>query len=135
MLKRLKAQSITILVSTPYMDEAAMCDRIALIHGGRILSIDTPANISASYPYQLIAIKSSKMSTLLKALRGFDKTKNSYAFGEYAHVAIDKSELTINNDLKTYLQKEGIENIEIKKIPASVEDYFIKAMGSLQLIK
>lgn len=128
MLKRLKAQSITILVSTPYMDEAAMCDRIALMHGGKILSIDTPANISASYPDQLFAVKAGKMSTLLKTLPEFEKTLNSYAFGEYAHVSIKNNKENMQNELKQYLENAGMKNIEIKPIKASVEDYFIKLL-------
>src|SRR6187402_2497457 len=71
MLKRLKAQSITILVSTPYMDEATMCDRIALIQGGKILAIDTPKNIILSYPEQLYAVKTADMYALLKNLRSW----------------------------------------------------------------
>ncbi len=128
MLKRLKAQSITILVSTPYMDEAAMCDRIALMHGGKILSIDTPANISASYPDQLFAVKAGKMSTLLKTLPEFEKTLNSYAFGEYAHVSIKNNKENMQSELKQYLENAGMKNIEIKPIKASVEDYFIKLL-------
>src|SRR5260221_2671046 len=66
MLKRLKAQNITIIVSTPYMDEANLCDRIALIQSGRILSIDTPANVIKAYPDNLYAIKADNMFHLLK---------------------------------------------------------------------
>ncbi len=128
MLKRLKAQGITILVSTPYMDEAGLCDRIALMQSGKILSIDTPDNISASYPDKLFAVKANKMSTLLKALSKFEKTLNSYAFGEYAHVAVKNIEENIENKLRKYLVNEGLEKIEIKPIQASIEDSFIKLL-------
>ena len=135
MLKRLKAQEITILVSTPYMDEAALCDRIALIQSGKILSIDTPANISGSYPDKLFAVKASRMSSLLKALSSFKKAKTYYAFGEYAHLSIDSGQFTKNNEeaeimkeLKMYLQKEGLESVEVKSIKPSIEDSFIKLL-------
>jgi ABC-type multidrug transport system ATPase subunit len=135
MLKRLKAQEITILVSTPYMDEAALCDRIALIQSGKILSIDTPANISGSYPDKLFAVKASRMSPLLKALSSFKKAKTSYAFGEYAHLSIDNDQFTKDNEeaeimkeLKMYLQKEGLESVEVKSIKPSIEDSFIKLL-------
>jgi drug efflux transport system ATP-binding protein len=128
MLKRLKAQNITILVSTAYMDEATLCDRIALIHSGKILTVDTPANISAAYPDKLLAVKANKMSALLKSLSEFPKISSSYAFGEYAHVSVKNNEENIDNELKNYLQKAGIENIEIKPIKATVEDYFIKLL-------
>jgi ABC-2 type transport system ATP-binding protein len=128
MLKRLKAEKITILVSTAYMDEATLCDRIALIDSGKILSVDTPANISASYPDKLLAVKADKMSPLLKALSKFHKILGSYSFGEYAHVSVKNDEENIEAELKNYLQKAGIENIEIKPISASVEDCFIKLL-------
>lgn len=128
MLKRLKAQNITILVSTAYMDEATLCDRIALIHSGKILTVDTPANISAAYPDRLLAVKANKMSALLNALSRFQKVSGSYAFGEYAHVSVNRNEENIERELKVYLQQAGLENIEIKPIKASVEDYFIKLL-------
>jgi len=128
MLKRLKAQGITILVSTPYMDEAGLCDRIALIQNGKILSIETPANISASYSDKLFEVKANKMSTLLKALSKFSEAIASYAFGEYAHVTVRKDEQDFENKLKKYLEEEGIENVVIKEITASIEDCFIKLL-------
>ena len=128
MLKRLNAQRITILVSTAYMDEATLCDRIALIHSGKILSVDTPANISASYPDKLFAVKANNMSALLKALAQFPKIISSYAFGEFAHISVKNNEENIENELKNFLEKSGMENIEIKPINASVEDYFIKLL-------
>ncbi|MGN6539674.1 MAG: ABC transporter ATP-binding protein [Ginsengibacter sp.] len=128
MLKRLKAQRITILVSTAYMDEATLCDRIALIHSGKILSVNTPANISASYPDKLFAVKASDMSALLKALAQFPKIISSYAFGESAHISVKNNKENIENELKNFLQKSGMKGIEIKPINASVEDYFIKLL-------
>jgi ABC-2 type transport system ATP-binding protein len=126
MLKRLKEQNITIVVSTPYMDEATLCDRIALIQGGKILSIDTPANIIDSYKDELYAIKAGKMSALLNALRNYPDTKLSYAFGEYAHACF--TELLNEEDLRNYLAKENLREIEIKKTEATIEDCFIKLL-------
>ena len=135
MLKRLQKAGITILVSTPYMDEADLCDRIALIQNGKILSIDTPANISAAYPDQLFEVKARGMHALLRTLPKFSKTKASYAFGEYAHLATDRQQFSngetfedFEKELKDYLQKEGIENITVKPVKASVEDSFIKLL-------
>src|SRR5258706_2681963 len=82
MLKRLKQQDITILVSTPYMDEAGLCDRIALIQAGKILSIDKPGNIVQAYPEKLYGIRSASMYNLLHDLRSYANTLSCYAFGE-----------------------------------------------------
>src|SRR5688500_7189155 len=88
MLKRLKQQNITIVVSTPYMDEASLCDRIALIQTGKILSIDTPAKIVNGYPDSLYAIKSDSMYPLLKDLNNYPNTLSCYTFGEYQHLSL-----------------------------------------------
>ncbi|MBO9702842.1 MAG: ABC transporter ATP-binding protein [Sporocytophaga sp.] len=127
MLKRLKEQGITILVSTPYMDEANRCDRIALIQSGKILSIDTPAAIINSFSEKLYAIKANKMYQLLKALELFPKRRNSYAFGEFAHATFDQ---TIDKaELKRYLEMIGLSQIEIEVIEPTIEDVFIKLLN------
>ena len=133
MLKRLKEQAITILVSTPYMDEATLCDRIALMQNGKILSIDTPEKIVASYSGDLYAIKSERMHPLLKSLGNYEKVINSYAFGEFAHVLVktgtEETEPLIINDLSNYLLKEGFKEVIVKKTKPSIEDCFIKLLA------
>lgn len=123
MLKRLRAQNITIIVSTPYMDEAMMCDRIALIQLGKILSIDTPDNIINSYPNPLYALRSDNMYSLLKSIPEYKTTIDSYAFGEYSHASFTKD--LDENDLRQFLTKKGFQNTEIKRIGATIEDCFI----------
>ncbi|HTF19424.1 MAG TPA: ABC transporter ATP-binding protein [Chryseolinea sp.] len=127
MLKRLKEQAITILVSTPYMDEATRCDRIALIQAGQILAIDTPGNITASYGDTLLAVKASNMHILLKALSAYSGTLNSYAFGEYAHVALRNNQ---SEALEQWLLDAGIEGLQIRSAQVTVEDVFIKLLGN-----
>jgi ABC-2 type transport system ATP-binding protein len=127
MLKQLKEQNITILVSTPYMDEANMCDEIALIQSGKLLSIDTPANIIKSYPEQLYAIKADNMHALLRVLRGYDKVMSSYTFGEYAHVSFKDPGVNLN-DLDAYLKQQGLTGTELKKTAVTIEDSFIKLL-------
>jgi ABC-type multidrug transport system ATPase subunit len=126
MLKRLKQQGITIIVSTPYMDEATLCDRIALIQQGKILSIDTPENITQSYPDVLYAVKAGNMHALLKAMNVYDLAADSYAFGEYAHISFHEA---INeNAVKDYLLEKGLTGVEIKRIEATIEDCFINLL-------
>jgi ABC-type multidrug transport system ATPase subunit len=129
MLKRLKMQNITILVSTAYMDEASMCDRIALMHNGKILSIDTPAGISASYSDQLFAVKAENMSKLLKALSGCEQVLSCYSFGQYAHVSVKRSEQNIDEILNKCLENTSYEKLQINPIQATVEDCFIKLLN------
>lgn len=127
MLKQLKSQNITIVVSTPYMDEANLCDQIALIQEGKILSVDTPQNIIKSYPEQLYAIKASNMHALLKVLRGYDQVMNSYAFGEFAHVSFKDPKIN-QEQVNTYLQDQQLTDIDLKKTAVTIEDCFIKLL-------
>jgi len=125
MLKKLKEQGITILVSTPYMDEASQCDRIALIQNGEFLKIDTPDTIIEQYRNKLWAVKSDSMYKLLTDLRANEQTKNCFAFGDKHHVSIDNIQLTISG-LKELLEKKGHLNIDIKEIEPTIEDCFMQ---------
>lgn len=126
MLKRLKAEGITIVVSTPYMDEATLCDRIALIQGGKILSIDTPINIMNAYGDTLYAIKADDMSSLLKSLRAYPKTFNSYAYGEYAHASF--RDVRSEQEVKQFLADQGLNDVMVNKTEPTIEDCFIKLL-------
>jgi ABC-type multidrug transport system ATPase subunit len=128
MLKRLKEQDITILVSTPYMDEATLCDRIALIQTGKILAIDTPANIVKAYSGNLYEVKSDTMHKLPADLRNFENTLSCFAFGEYMHITF-KNEKTDNSpSLLNYLSDKGHSGIELKQVEPTIEDCFIKLL-------
>ena len=129
MLKKLKAQGITILVSTPYMDEASLCDRIALIQNGRFLKIETPEEIISQYENRLWSVQSDNMYKLLTDLRGNELTKNCFAFGDKHHLSISNSEFTID-DLKKIIEKAGHTNIVIKEIEPTIEDCFMQLSQS-----
>lgn len=122
MLQRLKEQQITILVSTPYMDEATRCDRIALLQTGRIMSINTPAEIIAQYPDQLFAAKAGNMFGLLKTLKTFEHSIDSYAFGEFAHVSLRNAD---EHKLSEFLMQNGLTEVQVLKTTPTIEDCFI----------
>ena len=127
MLKRLKEQAISILVSTPYMDEASLCDRIALIQNGNIMSVDTPQNIIDSFPSRLFAAKAKDIYQLLKDFRGDPTVNDCYAFGEYLH-------MSLNDDNNSELVLQDLEgkyqplDFEVKRIVPTIEDCFIQRM-------
>jgi ABC-2 type transport system ATP-binding protein len=125
MLKRLKAQGISILVSTPYMDEANLCDRIALIQSGKILEIDTPQKIVNRFDKNLYAVKSKSMFNLLNDLRAYSKTESCFAFGQYHHLVLNEEQPDLN-ELKTYLQNHS--ELEINQIKPGIEDRFMRLM-------
>jgi ABC-2 type transport system ATP-binding protein len=128
MLKRLKQQNITILVSTSYMDEATMCDRIALMLNGKILSIDTPVNTVKAYPETLYAVKANKMHQLLADIRGYDEVRSCYTFGEYLHLSFKNEEKNSGTETLKYLEAKGHLNIEILQTTPTVEDCFIRLL-------
>jgi ABC-type multidrug transport system ATPase subunit len=132
MLKRLKEQHISILVSTPYMDEASLCDRIALIQNGNIMSVDTPQNIISSFPVQLYAAKAKDIYRLLKNFRADHAVESCYAFGEYLHLTL-KDDDNGDANLKELADKYHPEDFEAKHIIPTVEDSFIRLMENREL--
>jgi len=126
MLKKLKQQGITILVSTPYMDEAGLCDRVALLQNGKILSIDTPAKIVEQFPHPLVAVKAPDMLGLLEKAGAFEGTGNVYPFGEYHHVVLKEG--YDRGSLERFFQSRYGWVPDSKEIRADIEDCFIALM-------
>ena len=116
MLKELK-NNISILVSTPYMDEAAMCDRIALIQNGTLMDIDSPQRVVEKYPHTLYAVKADNNYHLLLKLQTQDNVSACYISGEFLHVVFKGNDTTVD-----------FPNAEIHKIEPTVEDAFIELM-------
>ncbi|MHB8904857.1 MAG: ABC transporter ATP-binding protein [Melioribacteraceae bacterium] len=125
MLNRLRAQGITIIVSTPYMDEAKLCDRIALIQNGKIMKIDLPQNIVNEFGKNLYAVHSENMFTLLNDLRAYPQTENCFAFGDKHHLTLKEDDV---NRLNEYLNKSGHKNFTFNKIEPGIEDCFMQLM-------
>jgi ABC-type multidrug transport system ATPase subunit len=128
MLKRLKQQGITILVSTPYMDEATLCERIALIQSGKILSVDSPANIIHAYPEKLYAIRSENIYKLLTDLREYNQILNCYAFGEFVHLSFRSDDENNRQRLLDYVNSKEHKQVELKQITPTIEDCFIRLL-------
>ena len=125
MLKALKQQGITILVSTPYMDEAGLCDRIALFQNGKILTLDTPEGVTNSFNKPLLAAKSRNMLQLLKSLKAMPGVDDAYPFGEYHHVVLSNSSDQAGMEKKI---KHIDPDTVIMPAQAGIEDCFMKLM-------
>lgn len=126
MLSNLKAKGITMLVSTPYMDEAQRCDRIALCNEGRVLGIDTPDGIVSRFDSRLYAVSARDMFALLQAARTFEGVAACYPFGSVHHIVagenFDAAALT------GYLQANGLPDVHLEQRVPTIEDVFIKLM-------
>ena len=129
MLGRLKAEGITILVSTPYMDEAARCERVALIQTGTILSMDTPAAVVGAYPHTLWAVGATDFYRLLKDLRQAPFTTRAEPFGEYLHLTTN--ETTDRETILRFARERGHEAVEVKQTEATIEDVFLDLMETV----
>lgn len=124
MLKGLKQKGITIIVSTPYMDEAELCERVALIQKGKILEIDTPQKIIDLYEYPLYAVRSNNMYKIVEDLQFFSHTMHAFRFGDSIHLSL-KHAIDDMSELQSYLQDKGHSEIEIESIQANIEDSFM----------
>jgi len=133
LLGRLKASGLTIVVSTPYMDEAGRCDRVALIQQGRLLAIDTPSAVAASFGRPLFAVRGGDRYRLLRALRAYPNAGTVYPFGEVLHYTDARPEVSteaVERELLDYLTREGVPDADVRETPPTIEDSFMARMGA-----
>jgi len=126
MLRKLRQHNIRILVSTPYMDEAMKCDRVALIQDGKILSVDKPQNIRNGFKSRLFRFMAADKYRLMLALRKYSETITAYPFGDSVHVTFRND--SYDDSLINIFRSEGIENVIIEETKAGIEDRFLELM-------
>jgi drug efflux transport system ATP-binding protein len=133
LLTRLKVQGLTTIVSTPYMDEATRCDRVALMHGGRLLAVDTPAGITRAFEWPLLGVRATDRYRALLALRTYEHAHSVYPFGDVIHYADDRRALPVNQiagEVSAFLAAKGFRDTSAAPLEASVEDVFIERTAS-----
>lgn len=138
MLDRLKKQGITIVVSTSYMDEALLCDRIALFKEGSILNCDTPQGMISSFENTLLAVNGENMPGLLYMLRKIPIVKTAFSFGAQHHITIkeiDKegvaaSVQSIIETIREELEKMGAGSFHINETVPTIEDCYLELSSS-----
>lgn len=132
-LAELKASGLTIVVSTPYMDEAVRCDRVALIHGGRILAIAPPEEIGSEFRLPLLAVRGSERYRMLLALREMPHAHSVYLFGDelhYSDTRVGTPIADISDELLLFLAARGFREVQSRPIVAGIEDSFMELMGT-----
>jgi len=127
MLKKLKQYNITIVASTPYMDEAMRCNRVALIQNGNILSIDDPKKIKEGFSRKLFSVRAAEKYRLINSLREYPETLTAYPFGDSVHITFRND--SYNDSIYEHLKKAGIENATITESEAGIEDRFLELMS------
>ena len=130
MLRKLRQHNITIIVSTPYMDEAMRCDRVALIQDGRILTIDAPQKIRDGFSKKLFTVKSVEKYKLLNTLRKYPGTITAYPFGDSVHVTFIND--TVDSSLFNFLKNGGIGDVVVQEVEAGIEDRFLELMNKAE---
>jgi ABC-type multidrug transport system ATPase subunit len=132
LLARIKT-NLTIVVSTPYMDEANRCDRVALMQRGKILAVDTPSAITKSFDRPLFAVRTPERFQTLQLLRKYENTEAIYPFGEVMHFTDRRHNAgaeEIARDLTAYLSSNGIRGATAETTEPTIEDTFISRMGA-----
>jgi ABC-type multidrug transport system, ATPase component len=124
MLKKLKRKGITIVVATPYMDEAVLCERIALMQNGEVLKVESPKAIISDYGKDLYALKGDDIYQLLLDLRSYPHMHSVFLFGQNVHYT-DKRDLFSISELEKYLVEKKHRNISVNKIEPDIEDCFM----------
>ncbi|MCB9014743.1 MAG: ABC transporter ATP-binding protein [Lentimicrobiaceae bacterium] len=127
MLIRLKKEGITIIVATPYMDEAMLCDRVALVQHGKILATDAPAAIINAFPWQLFRIHHSNTLSLLGKLKQHPKIHSADMFGEFVHATAETGKLS-TEEISAFLENEGLGQPQVSESEPDIEDCFIDLM-------
>ena len=133
LLAGLKASGLPIVVSTPYMDEASRCDRIALVQQGRVLAIDEPAAIGERFPSALFAVRAQNRFALIQTLRSYPHAVSSFPFGEelhYSDARVDMPAAAIAAEVRAYLEAHGFADARVEPIRPGIEDTFMALMGA-----
>ncbi len=130
LLKKMQKKEITILVSTPYMDEAALCDRVALMQSGKLMTVDTPQQIIRNFGENLFTVKTDKMHPLLNDLITFAEAGQVYRFGDTVHLTIPSDPEKNKKKIYIFLEEKGHHNITVERGTPAIEDCFLFLMNN-----
>lgn len=127
-LKSLREQGVTIFVTTPYMDEALNCDRVAFMHRGKILACDTPEHLVKLFPLDLVEIWGENILYAVPFLKQIKEIRSIQVFGDKLHVGFPKA-TSVVPEIENRLSQKQFEGFHIREIQPSIEDTFIELMG------
>jgi ABC-type multidrug transport system ATPase subunit len=133
LLDSLRESGLPIVVSTPYMDEASRCDRVALIQQGRILAVDDPGAIGRRFPDLLFSVRGSDRYAMLRALRDLPHAASVFPFGDELHYRDSRPGAdadAVASEVQSILRGRGFADAEVARIEPGIEDTFMALMGA-----
>jgi drug efflux transport system ATP-binding protein len=125
LLSEFLSHGITIVMSTPYLDEAERCSRVALVHEGRLLAVDEPAALRASLGGVLLEVMADRPERIADVVRAWRADADVRMFGERAHVRIPADDPGVTASMRAALEAAGLGRIGVRTIPPALEDVFI----------
>jgi ABC-2 type transport system ATP-binding protein len=131
LLSEFLSQGITIVMATPYLDEAERCTRVALLHEGRLLALDRPEALRATLPgalFEVIVSDHRRAPDILERIPGVTGVQ---MFGERAHVLMDRGDAAAADLLASTLARAGLTVAGVRPLAASLEDVFIARLHQL----
>jgi len=130
-LKRLKSYGMTLLVSTPYMDEAARCDRLMLLQEGEVLGVGTPEELLSDYNAAIFTVRAEPWYNLLRAFRQDNRFETVFAFGRSVHISSKDPEWSTSGQIVKAVRTMGFQEVHVEQVAPTIEDCFIRLMTSL----
>ncbi len=125
-LYRLNKEGMTIFFSTPYMDEAELCKKVAFMDRGTILIADTPGNLKKQFPYKLLELKADTGD--LDFINDLPEVVDASFYGDKYHVAVTETKRA-RDAVTGMLTEKGINITHLEEIPPSMEDVFMSLAG------
>jgi len=121
-LYRLNQEGLTILVSTPYMDEAELCNQVAFINAGRIKAIDSPIGLRQAFGHLVLELRiDSRDPTILNSIPGL----LDISFYGYKYKVVADNLLTASESIQHHLDSKGINLLSMVSVSPSMEDVFV----------
>jgi ABC-2 type transport system ATP-binding protein len=133
LLAEFLAQGITIVMATPYLDEAERCARVAFLHNGRLLALDRPSALRAAMPGSLFEVMTTDYRKVSAAIAHAQGVVGVQLFGERAHVRLESADATLGSaQLEAALRRAGLTGVAVRHIPSSLEDVFVTKLGEVE---
>ena len=124
--KRDKGQGVSVIITTPYMDEASRCHRVGFMKDGKIIAEDTPSNLRARLNNRVLELRGSPINVLRHVAHKDQDVEDVQAFGDRLHIRVSENRAQdVLRRLKSEIQSEGGQVDELRSVPPVLEDVFI----------